>query len=142
VANYYKDLWSLTGPLLAFDYLSEREFHKLFLQGLHPSDQAKITPDLEWVFQDIVRAMKTMISQHLGDELPALPTPSSAHALSPPAPEMPTSHVDLVASVLAGLANPSPIPSTLACTPTLSTALMPLPPLPLLLSPPPSLSPA
>ena len=39
-AEYFEDLWSLSGPLLAFDYLSERVFQELFLQGFHPSDQA------------------------------------------------------------------------------------------------------
>jgi len=137
-AKYFKDLWFLSGPLLAFDYLSEREFQELFLQGFHPSDWPKLTPDL---ILDVVRAMKTMILQRLGNELPALLTLSSTHALSPPAPEMLTSHVDLIASVPAVLANPSPIPSALACTPALSTALMPSLPLPLPPSPPPLLSP-
>ena len=54
MAKYFKDFWSLTCSLLYFDYLSESKCHKLFLQGFHPKDHAKITPDLERQFQDIM----------------------------------------------------------------------------------------
>ena len=47
VANYFEDLWFLTTPLLGFDYLSKKECHELFLQGFHPGNRAKLSPNLE-----------------------------------------------------------------------------------------------
>ena len=111
MANYFEDLWFLTAPLLGFDYLSKKECHELFLQGFHPGDWAKLSPNLERQVQDLVQMMKTMILQCLGNELPALPTLSSAHASLPPAPEMLASPTDFVASTLALHADLLPMPS-------------------------------
>ena len=111
VANYVKDLWSLAGPLLCADFLSKREYHSLFLQGFYPSDRAKLTPDSERQFQDVVQMMKNNVLQLSEDDLLALLMPSPpAHTPLPPAPETLTSPTDFVASVPAAPCyNPGPI---------------------------------
>ena len=100
------DLWSFAGPLLCADYLSEGEYHMLFLRGFHPTDRAKLTPDSEQQFQDIVRMMKNAV-----DDLSAPQTPlPPAHAPLPPAPETLTSPTDFVTSAPAAPVDPSHAP--------------------------------